>query len=115
MLNRKGIISFLLITFGITYLMEGILILSGFRVTLVPAVIGQYTIMIAMWVPALATFITTRFITKEKLSSTLLSFGPSIKPYLFTALVVPAAFIITYLLTWALGLGQARLAADQLF
>ena len=106
MLNRKGIISFLLITFGITYLMEGILILSGFRVTLVPAVIGQYTIMIAMWVPALATFITTRFITKEKLSSTLFSFGPSIKPYLFTALAVPVAFIITYLLTWALGLGK---------
>ena len=106
MLNRKGIISFLLITFGITYLIEGILILSGFRVTLVPAVVGQYTIMIAMWVPALATFITTRFITKEKLSSTLFSFGPSIKPYLFSALVIPVVFIITYLLTWALGLGK---------
>jgi len=106
MLNKKGVISFLLITFGITYLMEGILILSGFRVTLVPAVIGQYTIMIAMWVPALATFITTRFITKEKLSSTLLSFGPSIKPYLFSALIIPVVFIITYLLTWALGLGK---------
>jgi hypothetical protein len=62
---------------------------------------------------ALATFITTRFITKEKLSSTLLSFGPSIKPYLFTALAVPFAFIITYLLTWAGG-GQTGLAADQL-
>ena len=106
MLNRKGIISFLLITFGITYLIEGILILSGFRVTLVPAVVGQYTIMIAMWVPALATFITTRFITKEKLSSTLFSFGPSIKPYLLSALVIPVVFIVTYLLTWALGLGK---------
>ena len=106
MLNRKGIISFLLITFGITYLMEGILIMSGFRVTLVPAVVGQYTIMIAMWVPALATFITTRFITKEKLSSTLFSFGPSVKPYLFTALAIPVVFIVTYLLTWALGLGK---------
>ena len=106
MLNRKGIISFLLITFGITYLMEGILILSGFRVTLAPAIIGQYTIMIAMWVPALATFITTRFITKEKLSSTLFSFGPSVKPYLFTALAIPVVFIVTYLLTWALGLGK---------
>ncbi len=106
MLNRKGIFSFLLITFGITYLIEGILILSGFRVTLIPAVIGQYTMLIAMWVPTLATYITTRFITKEKLSSTLLSFGPSIKPYLISALVIPLAFIITYLLTWALGLGK---------
>ena len=86
--------------------MEGILILSGFRVTLVPAIIGQYTIMIAMWVPALATFITTRFITKERINTTFLSFGPSIKPYLVTALVIPATFVITYLLTWALGLGK---------
>ncbi len=106
MIDRKGIISFLLITFGITYLMEGILILSGFRVTLIPAVIGQYTMLIAMWVPALATFITTRYITKEKISTTLLSFGPSWKPYLVTALIIPAVFIITYLLTWALGLGK---------
>ncbi len=106
MLNRKGIISFLLITFGITYLMEGILIFSGFRVTLIPALIGQYTMLIAMWVPALATFITTRFITKEKLSSTLLTFGPSIKPYLISALVIPVVFMLTYLLTWALGLGK---------
>jgi hypothetical protein len=36
----------------------------------------------------------------------LFSFGPSWKPYLVTALVIPATFIITYLLTWALGLGQ---------
>jgi membrane protease YdiL (CAAX protease family) len=106
MIDRKGIISFLFITFGITYLIEGILILSGFRFTLIPAVIGQYTMLIAMWVPALATYLTTRFITKEKLSSTLLSFGPSIKPYLFSAAVIPLAFVITYLLTWALGLGK---------
>jgi hypothetical protein len=62
-LNKKGITSFLLITFGITYLIEGILILSGFRVTLVPAVVGQYTVLIAMWVPALETFITNEKIS----------------------------------------------------
>jgi uncharacterized protein len=106
MINRKGILSFLLITFVITYLIEGILIVSGFRVTLIPAVVGQYTVLIAMWVPALATLITTRFITKEKINLTLLSFGPSWKPYLVTALAIPATFIVTYLLTWALGLGQ---------
>ncbi|MCJ7519728.1 MAG: CPBP family intramembrane metalloprotease [Anaerolineaceae bacterium] len=106
MINRKGIISFLLITFGITYFMEGILILSGFRVTLIPTLIGQYTIIIAMWVPAVATLITTRFITHEKLDSTFFSFGPSWKPYLVTALVIPLVFIITYAITWAFGLGQ---------
>jgi membrane protease YdiL (CAAX protease family) len=106
MINRKGIFSFLIITFGITYLIEGILILSGFRLTLIPAVVGQYTVLIAMWVPALATLITIKLITKEKISSTLFSFGTSWKPYLVTALVIPLSFIITYLFTWALGLGQ---------
>ena len=36
----------------------------------------------------------------------MFSFGPSIKPYLFSALIIPVVFIITYLLTWALGLGS---------
>jgi uncharacterized protein len=105
-MNRKGIISFLLITFGITYLVEGILILFGFRVTQIPAMGGQLTIMLVMWAPALATLITTRLITHEKVNTTGLRFGPSWKPYLVTALVIPLGFILTYLLTWALGLGQ---------
>jgi uncharacterized protein len=106
MIDRKGIISFLLITFGITYLMEGILILSGFRVTQIPAMGGQYVVMIAMWAPAAATLITIRFITHEKVSSTGLRFGPSWKPYAVSALLIPLSFSLIYLLTWALGLGS---------
>ncbi|MBM3138359.1 MAG: CPBP family intramembrane metalloprotease [Chloroflexi bacterium] len=104
-LNRKGILAFLGITFGITYLMEGILILAGFRITQIPPIIAQYTLLIAMWVPALATYLTTRFVTKEKLSSTWPSFGGSWKPYLATALLIPLLFVITYGITWSLGLG----------
>ena len=104
--NRKGILSFLLITFGITYLTEAILILSGFRVTNVPAAYGQFIIAGVMWVPAVAALITIRFITHEKLSTTGLRFGPSWKPYLVTAVVIPLGFVLTYLLTWLLGLGS---------
>jgi membrane protease YdiL (CAAX protease family) len=106
MLNRKGITAFLLITFGITYLAEGILILSGFRVTNLPAVIGQYVIAGVMWVPALATLITMRFVTHEKVGSINLRFGPSWKPYLATAALIPPSYLVTYLLTWLLGLGS---------
>lgn len=106
MIDRKGICSFLLITFGITYLLEGVLILSGFRVTAMPAMAGQFVVMIAMWVPALATLLTIRFITHEKVSTTWLRFGPSWKPYLFSALTVPLTFIFVYLLTWGLGLDK---------
>jgi membrane protease YdiL (CAAX protease family) len=104
--NRKGITSFLVITFGVTYLVEGILILSGFRVTSLPAVIGQYVIAGVMWVPAAAALITVRFITHEKINSLSLRFGPSWKPYLVTAMLIPLGFLLTYLLTWLLGLGK---------
>ena len=106
MMNRKGIFSFLLITFGITWLLEGIVIALGFRVTQVPAMYGQLVIMGVMWVPALATLLTVRFITHEKISSTGLRFGRSWKPYAASMLLVPLCFILTYLLTWALGLGH---------
>lgn len=104
--TSKGITAFLLITFGITYLAEGILILSGFRVTAVPPIIGQYVILGAMWIPAIAALITIRFITHEKMSSIDLRFGPSWKPYLATAVLIPLAFLLTYLLTWILGIGR---------
>ncbi len=106
MTNRKGITAFLLITFGITYLVEGILILLGFRVTALPAGVGQYVIAGVMWVPAVAALITLRFVTHEKVSSIYLRFGPSWKPYLAVALLIPLTFFITYLLTWLLGLGS---------
>lgn len=103
--NRKGILAFLAITFGITYLAEGILILSGFRFDGIPAIIGQYVVAAVMWVPAVAALITIRFITREKTGSILLRFGPSWKPYLATALLIPLAYVITYAITWLLGLG----------
>jgi hypothetical protein len=114
-INHKGILAFLGITFGITYLMEGILILAGFRITQIPPIIAQYTLLVAMWVPALATYLTTKFITKEKLSATWLTFGPSWKPYLATALLVPFLFVITYGITWALGLGSPDWQLNDFF
>lgn len=104
MVDRKGILSYLLITFGITYTIEIALILAGFRVTNIPAVYGQLIIAGVMWVPALATVITIKFVTKEGFGITNLRIG-SWKPYLFTALVIPACFIATYAITWLLGLG----------
>lgn len=106
MIDRKGIFWFLLITFGITYLLEGILALSGVRIGQVPAPVLQYTVMAAMWVPAAATLIVTRFITREPLSTTGLRFGPSWKPYAVTAALIPLVFALVYALTWALGLGS---------
>jgi len=58
-----------------------------------------------MWVPAMAALITMKFITREGFGIANIRFG-SWKPYLATALLVPAAFFLIYGLTWLLNLGQ---------
>lgn len=105
MVDRKGIVSFLALTFSITWAVEGVLILSGFRVTHLPPLYGQLVLAGVMWVPALATVLTIRFITHEGFGITNLRVG-SWKPYLASALVVPASFAMIYALTWLLGLGR---------
>jgi len=114
MIDRKGVFSFLAITFGITYLIEGLLIVSGFRVTTIPAIAGQLVIAGVMWVPALATVITVKFITREGFGITDFRFG-SWKPYLFSALIVPLIFVIIYGLTWLFGLGNPDWALADFF
>jgi membrane protease YdiL (CAAX protease family) len=105
MIDRKGIISFILITFGITYAIEGTLILAGFHWTRTPSLYGQFIIAGVMWVPAVATVLTIRVITHEGFTITNFCIG-ILKPYFTSALVVPACFIATYTLTFLLGLGQ---------
>ena len=112
-LDRKGILSFLSITFVITYAIEAALILSGFRVTRLPAMYGQLTIVAVMWVPALATILTIRFITHEGFDIANIRFGPW-RPYVTAGLLVPACFVIIYAVTWLLGLGQPDWKLEQL-
>jgi hypothetical protein len=105
MLDKKGVFSYLAITFIITYAIEGALIASGFRLTGRPPIYGQLVIAGLMWVPALATILTIKLVTREGFGITNLRFG-SWRPYLASALVAPAAFGVVYGLTWLLGLGQ---------
>ncbi len=105
MIDRKGIFSFLAITFGITYAIEGALILSGFRVAKVPPLYGQFIIAGVMWVPAVAAVLTIKFLTHEGFRLTNFRIG-AWKPYLVSALAIPACFTLIYALTWLLGLGQ---------
>jgi membrane protease YdiL (CAAX protease family) len=112
MIDRKGIASFLLITFGLTYALEIGLVLAGFRWEGIPPLIGQYLVAGVMWVPALATLVTIKFVTREGFGITNLRFGP-LKPYLVSALVMPLVFALVYGLTWLLGLGSPDWELDS--
>ncbi len=111
-LDLKGIFSFLSITFVVTYAIEGVLILSGFRMTQLPASYGQLVVMAVMWVPALATVLTIKFVTREGFAIVNIRFG-SWKPYLTSGLLVPICFVLIYGLTWLLGLDQPDWGLEQ--
>jgi uncharacterized protein len=105
-IDRKGELSYLAITFAITWAVEGGLVLSGFRigVNTIP-LYGQLAVAAVMWVPALTAFLTTRFITREGIGVLNLRFGAA-RAYLLTALLIPVAYVVIYALTALLGLGR---------
>jgi hypothetical protein len=110
-IDRKGILSFLLLTFGITFAYEGCLIASGINNMNfglapsgpTPPVYAATLVGLAMWVPALSTVIVVKFVTQEGFGITNLRLG-SLKPYAVSALMIPAGFAVIYTLTWLAGL-----------
>jgi hypothetical protein len=101
-LDKKGLWSYLSITFGTTFAVEGVMILCGFRVSKLPPFAGQMIIMAVMWVPAAATVFTTKVITHEGLGIARIRLG-SLKPYLQAAVLIPLCFFLIYGLTWLFG------------
>ncbi len=116
MIDRKGILAFLAITFGVTYAIEGWLLQTGFRLTpdAVPILAGQLVVAMVMWVPAIATVITVRFVTREDFAVANVRIG-ELRGYIVAAVVVPACFALIYGLTWALGLGQPDWQLTELY
>lgn len=105
-IDRKGIASYLLITFALTYAVEFALMAAGIRFDTPGSMYtGQFVVAGLMWAPALGAFITARFVTREGFAGTGLRIGP-IRPYLMWALLMPLIFAATYGITWALGLGR---------
>ncbi|MGQ9854926.1 MAG: CPBP family intramembrane glutamic endopeptidase [Candidatus Oleimicrobiaceae bacterium] len=110
--DLKGVLSFLAMTFVVTYAIEGALILSGFRIRQLPAAYGQLPVAAVMWVPALATVLTIKFVTREGFALVHARFG-SWKPYLTSGLLVPICFVFIYNFTWLQGVGQPDWKLEQ--
>jgi len=101
MIRSKGIVSFLLLTFGITYCVEIAVIFLGARFDPFPPVWVAPVIAALMWAPATGGLVTVRFITREGLQLLNIRLGPW-RPYLSSAFAVPALFAVIYSLTWLL-------------
>lgn len=111
MIDRKGILAFLAITFGLTYLIEVPPLLSGLKLVGLTSSAATYIFLPIMFMPAVGALLTTKFITHEGFGGLGLRFGnpgrtQSWRTYVSVGLLIPALFIVVYGLTWALGFGQ---------
>ncbi|MBX7254751.1 MAG: CPBP family intramembrane metalloprotease [Candidatus Hydrogenedentes bacterium] len=111
-MNRRGLVAFLLLTFGMTYFYEGCLIAAGVgmnfgassKLPMAPPY-AALLVGLAMWIPALSAAVVVRLVTREGFGALNLRFG-SLKPYLFSMLVVPACFFIIYAVSSVFGIAS---------
>ena len=111
MIDRKGVTSFLAITFGAAYAIEAALIASGIPIGSNAPGVAYVVIAGVMWVPTLATVVTIKWITRERFAITNLRFGtlfPNVNPLLggITGLAGMGVWL-------GIGLWEARRGARQ--
>lgn len=112
-INWRGIGSFLVLCFGLTWSIEIIALARGVRFTvLTPAT--TLLLALVMFIPAASAFVVRRWITREGFASAGLRFG-AVKPYLFIWVGVPCLFFVIYAVTCTLGLGVFSSASDSIF
>lgn len=96
--DKKGIAWFLGITFSLTILVTIILWLKGFSLTGKPSIVVQLTLASVMFIPAIASIIVRKLITKENFKDAGLKFG-NWKLYIHTYILIPSLFILAFILT----------------
>ncbi len=101
-LNKKGLYSFLAITFGLTILVAVIMKLSGMSVVEGDIFSAQLILAGVMFVPALSSVIVRQFITREGWKDSGLKWG-KFKDYFHIWYLVPLIFAMIYLITYLLG------------
>ena len=116
-MDRKGIFAYLIITFGLTWLIEIPPLLAGVKLVGLTSSAATYIFLPIMFMPALGALVTTRFITREGWGGLGLHAGRqalarSWRRYVATGLLIPALFALVYALTWALGFGQPDWGLD---
>ena len=100
--NKKSLFSYLIITFALTIVLVVIMVQKQMVISGQGSMSGQLLITALMFVPALATFITRRFITHEGWASAGLKWG-KFRDYFQVGLLIPVLFIIIFILTYILG------------
>jgi membrane protease YdiL (CAAX protease family) len=109
MSERKALVWFLLVSFGISWPLFLLPIAFGPPDSQVRQMVSLVAWSVAMWGPGLAAIIATRFVAGQSLGTlNLRRLGPK-RPYLWAWLLPLALTVVTGLFTLALGAGRLDL------
>ncbi len=109
--DKRSIAWFLLVTFGITWGIEGILLARGVSFKRIPPLLFQYAVAALMWAPAIGAIFTRKVILHESLRvpEARVRLGV-LAPYAVVMVAMPILFAVVYSLTVTLGLGHLDLS-----
>jgi membrane protease YdiL (CAAX protease family) len=106
MLNRKPLIWFLTIAFGLAWILFLLPLTFGPPGSIPRQIATTVSWSLAMWAPGLGAIIATRWVAGEKLGTLNLRRLGDWRAYLWAWLLFPALTVVTGLLTWALRAGE---------
>ncbi len=106
MLNRKPLIWFLIIAFGLAWVFFLLPLAFGPLGSTTRQIATTVLWALAMWAPGLGAIIATRWVAGEKLGTLNLRRLGDWRAYLWAWLLFPALAVVTGLLTWAFGAGK---------
>ena len=109
MVNRKALVWFIIITFGLAWPLFLLPIAFGPPASPARQTATLVCWSLGMWAPGLATILVTRFVTRLPLGTLNLKRLGERRAYLWAWLLPPALTVIAGLLTWAFGLGKLDL------
>lgn len=98
-LDKKGIIYFLLITYGMTYPVLYLLWQKGFWLGDKHPFYSNMALALTLFMPAISAYIVREYMTTEKKPGAGMVMGPW-KPYLHVYILIPILFAVVYGLTW---------------
>ncbi len=110
MFDKKSVGWFLLVTFGLTWGIEGVMLARGVSFERIPPLFFQYVVAGLMWAPTLGAVFVRKVILKESLRvpEARMHLG-ALRPYIAVLIIIPVIFAAVYAVTVLLGLGELDL------
>jgi len=101
MINKKALLIFLTLTFGLTIVLLTSARYLGFNLFASdsPAMMSQIVVLVAMFIPAISAIVVQKFIAKKPLKDLGFKIGPK-RMYASTYAMIALVFFINYGLTW---------------